>query len=182
MPVAVLMASLLQLALAGLFVVMLAAFRSAGPRAQRAMEAEVARRGVPPEALAEHGIRMDEGPGAFVAGGSIAAVLVVLAVLDLSGAGIGRVSSWVVEPLVLLGVGFVTGMQVFATRITVSAFAELDDPRLRALDIGAVLRAGVDALPSWYRPAIVARWLLATAGSAAVILLLALPSAGRYFS
>ncbi|WP_433520639.1 hypothetical protein ACQPZ2_24785 [Nocardia pseudovaccinii] len=82
----------------------------------------------------------------------------------------------------LLGVGFITTMQVFAMRMTVSTFAELDDPRVRELDIGAVLQAGVDTLPSWYRPAIVARWLLATAGSLAVIVLLTLPSASRYFS
>ncbi|WP_433520638.1 hypothetical protein ACQPZ2_24780 [Nocardia pseudovaccinii] len=94
MPVAVAMACLLQLGLAGLFVVMLGSYRSAGPRAQRAMDAEVVRRGVAPEVLAEYGVRLDEGRGALVAGYAIAAVLVVLAVLNLSGTGIGRVLSW----------------------------------------------------------------------------------------
>ena len=182
MSVAVAMGCLLQLGLAGSFVVMLGSYRSAGPRAQRAMDAEVVRRGVAPEVLAEHGVRLEEGRGAFIAGYAIAAVLIVLSVLNLSGLGIGRVLSWVAEPLVLLGVGFVTTMQVFAMRMTVSAFAKLDDPRVRGLEIGAVLQAGVDTLPLWYRPAIVARWLPATAGSLAVIVLLALPSAGRYFS
>ncbi|WP_433522619.1 hypothetical protein ACQPZ2_36810 [Nocardia pseudovaccinii] len=119
--------------------------------------------------------------GLFIAGYAIAAVLTVLAALDLAGIGTGRVLSWVVEPLVLLGVGWVTTMQVFAMRMTVSAFAKLDDPRVRGLDIRTVLQAAVDALPSWCRPAIVARWLLATVGSLAVIVLLTLPSADRYF-
>ncbi|WP_433598145.1 hypothetical protein ACQPXH_20465 [Nocardia sp. CA-135953] len=182
MSVAVVIASLLQVGLAGMFVVMLGAYRTAGPRAQRAADAAAARQGVAPEVLAEHGVRLDEGREAFIAGYAIAAVLIVLAVLVLTGIEIGRVLSWVVEPLVLFGVGFVTTMQVFAMRMTVSAFAKLDDPRVRGLDIGTVLQAAVDALPSWYRPAIVARWLLATAGSLAVIVLLALPSADRYFS
>uniref|UniRef100_UPI002454AEA6 hypothetical protein n=1 Tax=Nocardia brasiliensis TaxID=37326 RepID=UPI002454AEA6 len=167
MSIAVAVACVLQLGLAGLFVVMLSSYRSAGPRAQRAMDAEVARRGVAPEVLAEHGVRLNEGRGAFIAGYAIAAVLVGLAVLNLSGAGIGRVLSWVAEPLVLLGVGFITTMQVFAMRMTVSAFAKLEDPRVRGLDIGAVLQAGFDTLPSWYRPAIVARWEVAPARGAA---------------
>ncbi|MGF6884369.1 hypothetical protein ABIA39_005604 [Nocardia sp. GAS34] len=123
------MASLyvLQLLLAAMFVVMLLAYRTAGPRAQRAVDAAAARQKVAPEVLAEHGVRLTEGRSAFFVGYAIAAALVVLGVLTLSGNELGR-------------------------------------------------------LPSWYRPATVARWLLATAGSVAVIVLLALPASDRYFS
>ncbi|MEV6280045.1 hypothetical protein [Nocardia sp. NPDC051832] len=182
MPIPVALAALLQLLLAGLFVLMLAAYRTAGPRAQRAAEAEVAQQGAEPGVLAEHGIELTEGRWGFVAGYAIAAVLTALAALNLTGSEIGRVSTWIVQPLILLGVGYVTTIQVFAIPITAAAFAKLDDPRTRSLDIRAVLRAAVTALPSWYRPATVLRWLIATVGSLAVIGLLTLPAAGSYFS
>ena len=170
-------AGLLQLLLAGLFAVMLIAFRSVGPRAQRALDEAAVRQGIAPEVLVEHGVRLDEGRGAYIAGYAIAAVLASLAALNLAGSGIGRVLSWILEPAVLLGVGYVTTMQVFAIPATVAAFAKIDDPRMRGLDVRAVLHAAAEALPAWYRPAIVLRWLLATVGSVAVIVLLALPSA-----
>ncbi|AFT99513.1 hypothetical protein [Nocardia brasiliensis] len=182
MPFCVVLAIVLQLLLAGMFVVMLGAYRSAGPRAQRAAEEATARQGVAPQILAEHGIRLEEGRGGFVVGYLIAAVLTALAILNLTGNELGRLLSWVVQPLVFLGVGYVTTIQVFAVPMTVSVFARLDDPRVQGLDIRAVLHAAVDVLPSWYRPATVLRWLLATAGSVAVIILLALPAAGSYFS
>ncbi|NEW45641.1 hypothetical protein [Nocardia cyriacigeorgica] len=182
MPIPVALAGLLQLALAGMFVVMLAAYRTAGPRAQRAAEAETARQDADPEVLGEHGVRLEEGRWGFVAGYAIAAVLTVLAALNLAGSEIGRISTWVVQPLVLLGVGYVTTIQVFAIPMIASAFAKLDDPRARSLDVRAVLRAAVAALPSWYRPATVLRWLLATVGSLVVIVALTLPAAGSYYS
>ncbi|MBU3064516.1 hypothetical protein KO481_23655 [Nocardia sp. NEAU-G5] len=182
MPVYVVLAGVLQLLLAAMFVVMLLAYRTAGPRAQRAVDAAAARQEVAPEVLAEHGVRLTEGRSAFFVGYAIAAALVVLGVLTLSGNELGRLLSWVAEPLVLVGVGYVTTIQVFAVPLTVSAFAELGDPRVQGLDIRAALQAAAEALPSWYRPAIVARWLLATAGSVAVIVLLALPASDRYFS
>ncbi|MEV6139063.1 hypothetical protein AB0L63_23960 [Nocardia sp. NPDC051990] len=182
MPIPVALAGLLQLLLAGMFVVMLVAYRPAGPRAQRAVDAEAARQGVDPQVLGEHGVRLEEGRWGFVVGYAIAAVLTVLAALNLTGSEIGRVSTWVVQPLVFLGVGYVTTIQVFAIPKTVSAFAKLDDPRARGLDIRAVLRAAAAALPSWYRPATVLRWLLATAGSLFVIGALTLPAAAGYFS
>ncbi|MFC9898011.1 hypothetical protein ACFVMC_30345 [Nocardia sp. NPDC127579] len=182
MPIPVAIAGLLQSVLAGLFVVMLVAYRTAGPRAQRAAIAETTRQGVPPEVLDEHGVRLDEGRAGFVVGYAIAAVFTTLAVLNLAGSEIGRISTWIVQPLALIGVGYVTTIQVFAIPMTAAAFAGLDDPRAQRLDIRAVLRAAADTLPSWYRPATVARWLLATVGSVVVIAALALPAASNYFS
>ncbi|RMI27604.1 hypothetical protein EBN03_33455 [Nocardia stercoris] len=176
------LAGLLQLLLAGMFVIMLVAYRTAGPRAQRAVNAEAVRQGADPRVLGEHGIRLEEGRWGFAVGYAIAAVLVVLAALNLSGSEIGRVSTFAVQPLVLLGVGYVTTIQVFAVPVTVSAFAKLDDPRVQGLDIRSVLRAAADALPAWYRPATVLRWLLATVGSLAVIGALTMPAAAGYFS
>ncbi|QIS09772.1 hypothetical protein [Nocardia arthritidis] len=75
-----------------------------------------------------------------------------------------------------------TTMQVFASRITARMLAKADDPRLRGLDVRIVLRDAVAALPAWYRYAIVVRWILATAGSIAVIVLLSSRSADTYFA
>lgn len=182
MPVSIVVAAVLQLLLATVFVVMLTAFGSVGPRAQRAADEEAKRQGIAPEALAQHGVRLDEGRGAYIAGYAIAAALTVLAALVLTGAQAGRWLSWILEPLVLIGVGYITTMQVFAVRLTESALAKVDDPRLDGLDIRMVLQEASRAMPSWFRPAILARCILATAGSAVVIALLSTASAGAYFA
>lgn len=182
MPVSIVVAAVLQLLLAVVFVVMLIAFGSIGPRAQRAADDAAERQGIAPEALAQHGVRIHAGRGAHIAGYAIAAALTVLATLVLTGTPAGRWLSWFLEPLVLIGVGYITTMQVFAVRLTESALAKVDDPRLDGLDIRVVLQEATRTMPSWFRPAIIARWILATAGSAVVIALLSTASAGAYFA
>ncbi|WP_433759538.1 hypothetical protein [Nocardia sp. CA-135398] len=182
MPYTVVLAAGLQLLLAAVFVVMLLAYRRAGPKAQRAADAQARQQGVDPEVLAEHGIRFEEGAWALWLSFGIAAVLAVLGGLNSAGLGIGRLLSWILEPVVLIGVGYVTTVQVFAVPFTVAALAKSADPRVRDFDVRAVLYAGVEALPRWYRPVTVFRWVLATVGSIVVIVALATPSAGAYFS
>ncbi|WP_069164366.1 hypothetical protein [Nocardia altamirensis] len=181
MPVSVALAATLQLLLAATFVVMLVAFHFVGPRMQQAADAEARRQGVPPAVLAEHGIVFAEGAWAFVVGYAIAAIVTALACLNLAGNAAGQLLSWIIEPLVMLGVGYVTTMQVFAARYTVRVLAKSADQRARDIDAHKVIRVASATLPSWYRPVTVVRWILATLGSVLVMVLLAMPSATAYF-
>lgn len=65
--------------------------------------------------------------------------------------------------------------EVFTTRYLEAAARKSDDPELRGLDVQAVVDAAVGAFPTWFRPVITARFVLATLGSLAVVILLALP-------
>ncbi|OLF18374.1 hypothetical protein [Actinophytocola xanthii] len=182
MPIPVVLAATLQLLLAATFVVLPVTVLRRGPAAQRAAEAEVRRQGAPPEALTRCGIGFIEKAWEFVLALGIAALLATLAGLNLAGSGAGRLLSWVVEPLVLVAVGLVCAGQVFAARYTRAAFARADEPAVRALDASAVVGAAAGALPSWVRPVVLLRFGLVVLGSPLVIVLLALPAAGRHFA
>ena len=181
MPGSVLIAVVLQFALAATFVVLPVAVAVRGRAAQWAAEDEVVRQGGPAGTLVRHRIGFAEKAWEFCLAIGIAVVLATLAGLNLAGSGTGRVLSWVVEPIVLIAVGFVCAGQVFAVRYTRAAFARSDDPAVRVLDAGAVLAAAEVELPSWIRPVVLLRFGLVVFGSPLVIVLLALPSSGPYF-
>jgi hypothetical protein len=181
MPVPVILAAALQLLLATTFVVLPVTVLRHGGAAQRAAETEVHRQGASPDVLARSGIGFAEKAWEFWLALGIATLLATLAGLTLAGSGAGRLLSWIVEPLVLVGVGLVCAGQVFAAHYTRVAFARSNDPAVRALDASAVVGAAGAALPTWVRPLVLARFALVVLGSPAVIALLALPAAGRYF-
>jgi hypothetical protein len=181
-PISVVIAATLQLLLAATFVVMLVAYSFYGPHAQRAAEAEVVRQGFRPEVLAEHGVKFKETAGEAAVGYGIAATLATLAWLNLAGSGTGQILSWIVEPIVLIGVGYITAIQVMAGRFTEAAFKKSTDLRVRDLDAKAVFSVASDALPSWFRPVTIFRFGLTTLGSLGVIVLLVTPAANVYFN
>ncbi|MFI9204113.1 hypothetical protein [Streptomyces sp. NPDC053048] len=181
MPLSVATAIALQLLLAATFLVIPVTVWFTGGAAQRAAEAETARQGYPAEVLARHGIRFKERAWEFSLALSIAAILLTLAGLNLTASTTGRTLSWIVEPIVLLVVGFITAGQVFAARYTEAALKKSDDPAVRTIDARAVIAAASAQFPSWLRPLVLLRFPLATLGSALVIVLLATPAAGSYF-
>ncbi|NJP96241.1 hypothetical protein HCN51_43565 [Nonomuraea sp. FMUSA5-5] len=181
-PVVVLCASLLQLLLAGTFLVIPVIGRRRGPDAQRAAEAEVARQGIPGDVLARHRIDFGASRASVVLAMSIGVCLMALALLNLSGSGTGRLLSWIFQAIVfVLGCVIMPG-EVFTTRYLKAAARKSDDPSLRGLDVGAFVDAAAKAYPSWFRGVIAARLALTTAGSLLVIGLLATPAAGGYFA
>ncbi|WP_329082703.1 hypothetical protein [Streptosporangium sp. NBC_01469] len=181
MPLPVAVAVTLQLLLAATFLIVPIAAWITGGSAQRAAEAEIVRQGRPPAILAQHGIRFKEQAWEFALALGIAGCLTALALLNLAANGTGRILSWIIEPVVLLGVGFVTAGQVFATRYTEAAFRKSGDHTVRNIDVRAVIAAANTGFPSWLRPLVLARFPLATLGSLLVIILLATPAAGAYF-
>jgi hypothetical protein len=125
--------------------------------------------------------------GAVLAGGielllpvGIAVCLATLASLNLAGNEVGRITSWVLQPIMLIVGGLVTAGQVFAVRYVTSAFMASDDPTVRGIDVKAFVDAAPDAFPAWLRYLVAARFVLATAGSLLIIVLLATPSANAY--
>ncbi|MEV4115502.1 hypothetical protein [Nonomuraea sp. NPDC049695] len=181
MPVPVLVASALQYALAATFLILPAIVHTHGERAQRAAEAVVTRQGVPATALAQHRIKFAESVVELLFPIGIAVAFAALASLGLAGSGAGRILSWIAAAVMLTAGGFVTGSQIFAARYVAAAFRKSGDPAVRELDGRAVVRAAQEAFPAALRPLIVLRFVLATAGSLAVIVLLATPGASAYF-
>ncbi|MER6998592.1 hypothetical protein [Streptomyces sp. NPDC000410] len=181
MPLSVAIAIALQVLLAVTFLIIPIAAWIHGGAAQLAAEREMHRQGHPAAVLERHGIRFREKPWELALALSICAILTALGSLNLAASGTGRLLSWIIEPLVLVVVGFITAGQVFATQYTAAAFKRSDDDAVRNIDARAVIAAANSALPSWLRPVVLVRFPLATLGSVLVIILLSTPAAGAYF-
>ncbi|MFC9689100.1 hypothetical protein ACFTSF_11210 [Kribbella sp. NPDC056951] len=161
-------------------VIPVAAYRY-GDAAQRAAEADVRRQGAAVELLEQHRVQFSESGREMLFPFGIAAVLFVLAALDLAGIGVARVLTWILAGLLLTGGGFVTGAQLLADRYVAAAFRRSSDPAARGLDASAVVRAAGNEFPSWLRPLQFVRFVLATAGSIVVIVLLATSAVAAHF-
>lgn len=103
----------------------------------------------------------------------IAVVLTIIGRLNLAGAEIGRTLTWIIEPLLLVIVGFVTAGQVFPTWYIQRAWKHAEDTRLHHIRVEAFVQAAAQAFPAWLRPLQVVRFGLATVGSVVVMVLLA---------
>lgn len=163
------LAAVVELLFAGTFVVMPVVVYRYGAAAQRAADADAVRQGPPAGSLAKHGIRKEESKAELMLPLAIALVLAVLASLNLAGAG--RTLTWVLQPLMLLAGGFVTAGQVFVVRYLEIDLRKSGDPGLRGVDVRSFVSAAQAGFPGWVRPVIVARFVLATAGSALIICL-----------
>ena len=152
-----------------------------GSAVQAAVDAEVARQGLPSSVLAENGIAFNETGAAILIPAVVAAVLVVLAVLDLRGSRIGRVLTWIVAPLVLLGNFAIVASQAGLAQALEAMFDSSGNPALQAIDVPALLAAADSAYPGWLSLAVDTRFAVVTAGSVLVLVLMALPSARAYF-
>jgi hypothetical protein len=152
-----------------------------GDDARKAAEAEVAAQGLPRDLLVRGRLNFRETAMEGLLPLAIAGVLAVLAALNLAGIGVGRVLSWVLQPIVLLLGGVVTGGQVFATRQLQMAFTGSGDEDLARLDVVKVVAAAVGEFPRWFRPMVVGRFVLVTAGSVVIIVLLAVSASSSHY-
>ncbi|MFD1936814.1 hypothetical protein ACFSKW_35630 [Nonomuraea mangrovi] len=149
-----------------------------GADAQAAAEAEIVRQGLPAGILAQHGISFagSETPAIV-----LVLVLVTLALLNLTGRRIGRVLSWVFQP-VLFAMGVVIiPSQLFTAQLLESSFKSSGDAVLARVDVPALVDAATQVMPGWAHSASIAKLALTTLGSVLVIILLAVPSARAYF-
>ncbi|TMR89159.1 hypothetical protein EJK15_62300 [Nonomuraea basaltis] len=159
--------------LIGTFVVLLY-----GADAQAAAEAEIVRQGLPATILAQHGINFGGSETLAIV---LALILVTLAVLNLAGKGVGRILSWIFQPILFaMGVIIIPG-QLFTAQFMESSFKNSGDSMLTRIDVPALIDAATHVMPGWLLPVNIAKLVLTTLGSLLVIILLAVPSARAYF-
>lgn len=145
-----------------------------GAGAQAAAEAEAVRQGFPAGTLAAHGINFGGSVSELPLAIGIALVLATLALLNLAGKRLGRILSWIFQPILFVAGCLIVPGQVFTAQL-------LEVPALPRLDVPALVDAAMQAMPGWLLYANVAKLILTTAGSLLVIVLLALPSAREFF-
>jgi hypothetical protein len=167
MSVTVAVAATLQLLLAASFIVIAFIARAYGDRAQAAAEAETVRQGQPASVLAAHRVRFAETTKEMLFPLAIGVALAVVAAINLAGLDAGRIATWVLAPVLVLGGGFVTASQMFAGRYTAAALRKSTD-----LDGQAIVDAASRVYPAVARPLIIARFALTTVGTLAVVILL----------
>ncbi|GAA3248497.1 hypothetical protein [Nonomuraea helvata] len=138
-----------------------------GAAAQQAADAEIRRQGHDPAVLVKHGLDFTASTASVVVSMAIAVGLATLAVLNLGGQ---RLPTWILQPILLIAGGFITTAQVFVIRYVEAA---LHKSGTTDIDTRALLGAADAVFPDWFRPLIVTRFLLTTAGSLVILLLLA---------
>jgi hypothetical protein len=180
-PSSVTLAAALQLLIAVAFLSIPLIGAVYGADVQAAAEAAIIRQGLPATVLADNGVRLDEGGAAIVLPVAIALCVAALAVLNLAGKRVGRILTWIVQPLVLLGNLAIMASQQSAVRVVESVFASSGDAELQRIDVQALFDAAFAAYPSWLPPLVNVRNVVVILGSVLVIVLLALPSARSYF-
>ncbi|MEU6249038.1 hypothetical protein [Glycomyces sp. NPDC047010] len=168
----------LQILLALLLVVQAVAGLLYGADAQSAAEAELAAQGYAVSDLPEG--TTFEGGGLNAIGPFVfAALILVLAFLNGAGNRVGRILTWIVQPLVLICGGFLAATQFFAVSFMEAGLEATGDAE--GLDVQALFDAVTGAYPAWTTWVGYATFALAILGSLLVIILLAVPSANAYF-
>lgn len=149
-----------------------------GADAQTAAEEELAAQGHAMSDLPQGTTFESTGATAY-APIAVAVLIIVLALLNGAGKRPARIITWVVQPIVLVCGGFIAVSQLFLTQ-----FLEMGidaEGGVEGLDVQALVDAIAGAYPAWTDIASYGALALATVGSIAVIILLAVPSANAYF-
>jgi hypothetical protein len=153
-----------------------------GPDADAAAQAELARQGLDVSDLPE-GTDFSGGGGGtgMVVPIVIAVLILVLAILNFGGNRVGRILTWIFQPLVLICGGIVAALQVALEPFLQWTFDNSGDERVEALDAGRIVDAILSAYPGWSQVVDYAVLVLATVGSLLIIILLAVPASSAYF-
>lgn len=162
--------SMIQGLTAATFVIIPAIAFRYGRQAQRAAEREIATQRLPGDLLTRSRINFSESAAASLLPLGIAAVLAVMAALNMTESQAGRALTWALQPLLLIAGGVTTAGQVFPAAYARAAMRRAGITE--AVDTRAVIREAAAAFPAILRPLTVARFGLVTAGSVAVLVLL----------
>ncbi|WP_188188634.1 hypothetical protein [Nonomuraea sp. SYSU D8015] len=180
-PRSVVLAAVLQLLTAVPFVLGTYVVLAHGARAQAAAEAEVARQGLPPSLLDQHGVSFGNSTSELPFAVAIVLILASLALLNLNGKRLGRTLSWIFQPILFVAGAVIVPGQVFVAPLLESAFKSSGDPALARIDVVSLVDSTTQVMPGWLHHAAVAKLALTTLGSVLVVALLALPSARAHF-
>ncbi|MBY8863809.1 hypothetical protein K7711_45615 [Nocardia sp. CA2R105] len=112
-------------------------------------EAELARQGVRTTALRENGMRFDASGHEWWAPGGVAALLVIMAGLNLAGFDWMRPVNWVVLSLLLLGNCVIVYSNLTAVQSVQAAFRRRNDPELARVDVPTLLEVAESGFPAW---------------------------------
>ncbi|MCH7230324.1 hypothetical protein L0U85_05560 [Glycomyces sp. L485] len=152
-----------------------------GSKANDAFEAELADQGFDIAEIPGNTANFGGGAGDLVFALVIVALLVVLAMLNAAGNRVGRILTWIFQPLVLICGAFLFAGQLFLAQFLQFAFDSSPNEDLQEVDVEALVDAVYGVYPGW---SVLVDWVvvaLATLGSILVIILLAVPSANAYF-
>ncbi|MEU7860114.1 hypothetical protein [Nonomuraea sp. NPDC049141] len=123
-----------------------------GGSAKANAEAELTRQGVPSSVLEENKLSFDASGHETVVPVTVALVMTVLAVLNLSGSDWGQTLSWVFQPIVLAGNFLILYSNLTAAKSVKAAFDRKGDPMLQRIDVRALLKAAEGGFPTWVMP------------------------------
>ena len=152
-----------------------------GADAEEAFEAELANQGVDVSQLPDNSSNFGGDATSLVISIVLILILVVLALLNGAGNRVGRILTWIFQPIVLICGGFIVLSQLFFATFLQAAFDNSGDSQLEALDVQALVDAAFGAYPGWTTIVDWAVAILATLGSILVIILLAVPASNAYF-
>ncbi|UMP04743.1 hypothetical protein [Amycolatopsis sp. EV170708-02-1] len=147
-----------------------------GTAAQREAESELIRQGVPATVLTRYGIDFGATRGSFVLAVAIGVLFAVLATLNLAGDDMAETLTWIFQPIVLVLGCLIMPGEVFVVRGIRSTFRKSGDAVAQGIDVEALVAAVRRRFPGWLPHVILARFVLATLGSALVLVLLATSS------
>lgn len=145
----IVLAAVLQLLVALAFVSIPVVRHHFGDTAKEKAEAELRRQGVPVSVLEENKLSFDASGHETAAPVTVAAVMTVLAVLNLAGSQWAQTGTWIFQTLVLAGNALILYSQLTAARSVTAAFRRKGDPTLLRIDVKALLRAAESGFPSW---------------------------------
>ncbi|MEU8385381.1 hypothetical protein [Streptosporangium sp. NPDC048865] len=120
-----------------------------GATAMAGAQTELERQGVRPTVLAENGMRFDAGGHETAAPVTVAAVMLTLAGLNLSGGGWAHPLTLILQSLVLAANCLILYSQLTAEKSVRAAFRRKGDPMLARVDVPALLKAAEDGFPAW---------------------------------
>ncbi|MEV6767725.1 hypothetical protein AB0N05_03735 [Nocardia sp. NPDC051030] len=120
-----------------------------GTAAMATAEAELARQGVRTTALRENGMRFDASGHEWWAPGGMAALLVLMAGLNLASFDWMRPVNWVVMVALLLANSIIVYSNLTAVQSVQAAFGRKNDPELARIDVPVLIKAAEDGFPAW---------------------------------
>jgi hypothetical protein len=145
-------AATLQLLIALAFVSIPLVRHRYGANAVTNAEAELTRQGVPTTVLKDNKLSFDASGHETAVPVTVAAVMTVLAMLNLSGNHWGQTLTLVCQSIVLAGNFLILYSQLTAAKSVQNAFARKGDPMLQRIDVHALLKAAENGFPTWVMP------------------------------
>ncbi|MEU0375064.1 hypothetical protein ABZ070_33755 [Streptomyces sp. NPDC006283] len=168
------LAAVMQLLVAAAFISIPVVRHRFGPAAKAAAVAELRRQGVRPEVLEENRLRFDAGGHETAAPVTVAVVMTATATLNLVGADVAQLLTWIFSSLVVLMNAGIVYSNLTAVKSVEAAFRRKGDPELARVAVAPFLRAAEEAFPRWVRAQTYLRNTVVFAGSAIALVAVSL--------